>query len=146
MFEIDDSFLGNAGYDVSSMDENKKNKLKIQYTDDLSQRVLMRLAEDLSDEEAGEFSDIQEVPGRALEWLNEFHADFRTRDDYLQVLNNLGNEADANVFYAGMLWMGYAVPKFGEVVQEEMLSLQKSLISKRQAAKTLLEELKLEDS
>lgn len=146
MFEINDKFLINAGYNVSSMDEVEKDSLKSQYASDFSNRVLMRLASELSDEEAGEFSDIQESPERALQWLNEFHSDFRQRSDYRHILTGMKSEPAANAAYAGILWMGYAVPRFGELIQEELDQFQRSLMNKRQSANDLLAELEAEDS
>ena len=145
MFEINDNFLINAGYNTSAMDDDQRESLRAQYATDFSKRVLMRLAQELSEEEAGEFSDIQESHERALRWLNEFHGDFRERSDYRLLLDVLKSEQEANMVYAGILWMGYAVPKFGELIQEELDQFQRDLISKRQSANDLLTELEAED-
>ena len=69
MFEIDDTFLTNVGYDVNALSDERKGELKAGYSADLSKRILARLADELTDDEAGEFSDIQEYPERALRWL-----------------------------------------------------------------------------
>ena len=145
MFEIDDTFLTNVGYDVNALSDERKGELKAGYSADLSKRILARLADELTDDEAGEFSDIQEYPERALRWLKEFHQDFKERKDYQQVLASLGSETEANAYYAGVLWMGYAVPKFGEVVQEELDGFQRDLMRKRQRANDLLAEIESEE-
>lgn len=145
MFEVDDVFLVNVGYDIDSLSDEEKDNLKSRFTNIISQRVLLRLAGELDNEQANEFSDIQEDPERALRWLNEFHADFQTRADYQQVLRNLGSEPEANILYAGILWMGYAVPAFGQIIQEELNAYQADLISKRQAASELLAEIDDDD-
>ena len=70
----------------------------------------------------------------AKSWLHEFHAGYEDSAEYRQVYSNTGNEEDANTFYAAALWMNDAVPRYGELIQEELNNYQVQLVKMRQAA------------
>lgn len=134
MFQIDDNFLTSVGYNVAMLSDEQKQRYIDEMTRELNGRISDRFMQELSDEQVAEFSDIQENHERALRWLNEFHADYKTRDDYRAVRDGIGDDTEAESFYATALWMRDAIPNYGGLIQEEMTSYQAELIKMREIA------------
>lgn len=134
MFEIDDDFLTSVGYDVASLSDERKQQYIDEMTQELNDRISDRLMQEMSDEQVEEFSDIQENHDRAVRWLNEFHADYKTREDYQTVRDGIGDDIEAESFYATALWMRDAVPNYGGLIQEEMAAYRAELAKMRQIA------------
>ena len=88
----------------------------------------------VNDEQVAEFNNVQENHDRAVRWLNEFHADYRERDDYRSIREGTGNAEDAESFYATALWMRDAIPNYGGLIQDEMNEYQAELVKMRQIA------------
>ncbi len=142
MFEITDNFLTSVGFDVTTMSSAEKEQYKQQFSSDITARVTAELFDELTPQQADEFNDIQSNQDRVYRWLDEFHADYRSRDDFQQILKNTGdNMDDATMFYAGILWMGDAVPEFGVIIQDVFDRYQAELIEGRQAANDIVAEL-----
>ncbi len=134
MFLIDDNFLTSVGYDVANLSESQKQQYIDEFTGEVNERVSERLVSELDDQQVEEFNEIQENPERAKNWLNEFHAGYTDTLEYKQILESSGSEDTATTFYATSLWMNDAVPKYGELIQEELNNYQSLLIKMRQAA------------
>lgn len=134
MFRIDDDFLTSVGYDVASLSEAQKQQYIDELTAEANERISERLVSELDDKQVDEFNDIQDNIERARRWLDEFHHDYREKEEYQQVLEGTGNENDAVTFYAAALWMNDAVPKYGELIQEELDKYHDQLVKMRQAA------------
>ncbi len=146
MFEINDNFLANVGYDLATLSDEQKAEYKQQFANDVTERVILRLSEELTGEQAEEFSEIQDSPERATHWLDEFHSDYREREDFQKIAKSIGDDSDAVTFYAGILWMNDAVPRFGGLFQEELDNYQSELIEKRRAAAYLVDDLDSEQA
>ena len=123
MFEIDDDFLKSVGFHLDIMSDEQKEAQKQRLNGMFERRLIERFMPEMDDEQIEELNDIQSNPDRANRWLDEFHADYRDHDDYKQ-LREVSEEDEANTFYASMLWMSYAVPNFGELIQEELVKFQ----------------------
>lgn len=134
MFEIDDNFLASVGYDIASMSDKRKQRYIDEFTQELGARISSRFIDELSDEQIAEFNDVQENHDRAVSWLNEFHADYREREDYRSIREGTGNAEDAESFYATALWMRDAIPNYGGLIQDEMNEYQAELVKMRQIA------------
>lgn len=134
MFQIDDNFLTSVGYDVANLSDAKRQQYIDEFTAEVNERVSERLVSELDDQQIDEFNDIQESPERAKGWLDEFHAGYQANAEYQQIRDNVDNEGDADTFYAAALWMNDAVPRYGELIQEELNNYQAQLVKMRQAA------------
>ena len=137
MFQIDDNFLASVGYDVAALSEEQKQKYIDEMTEEINERATERLVSELDDQQVDEFEGIQENPGRARQWLHEFHHGYQSRQDYLEVSGGAEDEDDAVTFYATMLWMNDAVPQYGELMQQEMNEYHDELLKMRQQANEL---------
>lgn len=134
MFLIDDNFLKSVGFNVDTLSEDEKRKYIDQFTAELNARISNRFVEELDDDQVVEFNDIQENSDRTNRWLEEFHNDYRSNEAYLQLLKNTGSETDAKRMYATALWMNDAVPRYGEIIQEELNNYQAQLHEIREMA------------
>ncbi|MCA9336035.1 hypothetical protein KC967_03990 [Candidatus Saccharibacteria bacterium] len=134
MFQIDDNFLASAGYNVASLSEAQKQQYIDEFTAEANERISERLVSELDDQQIEEFNEIQENPERAKNWLNEFHAGYHDKEEYRQILEGTGSEDDAATFYAAALWMNDAVPRYGELIQEELDNYLAQLVKMREAA------------
>ena len=123
MFEIDDDFLKSIGFHLEVMSDEKKEMEKQRLSGMFEERLIERFLPEMDDNQIEELDDIQSNPERAYRWLDEFHTDYRDREDYKQLLS-VSDEDEAVMFYASMLWMGDAVPNFGELIQEELVKFQ----------------------
>lgn len=134
MFEINDIFLKNLGYDTDDMSAVEKDDLKQQFTAEFSERIQERLADELSPEQAEEFLDIQNNQKRTRQWLDEFHAGYRTAVEFQQIKEAYGSEDEAATFYATALWLNDAVPEYGKLIQSELNDYQTELAQMRKEA------------
>ena len=134
MFQIDDQFLASIGYDIDKLSDEQKQKYINELTNELNARATERLVSELNEHQVDELNDIQENADRAYRWLDEFHSDYRQRDEFKQLVAVSPNERDAVVFYAASLWMQDAVPRYGELMQQEMNEYHRQLVAMRQAA------------
>lgn len=130
MFDIDDNFLASVGYDVDSLSEEQKDQYKSEIMEELHARTAEALSSNLDETQVDDFASIQDSAERAKSWLYEFHSDFEQSDDYQALVRALG-EQEAQVFYAGALWLRHAVPGYGQKMQEIMEDYQEELIEKR---------------
>lgn len=137
MFEIDDTFLASIGYDVRTLSEERKIRYKNELSEELSQRIKQALVDELDEAQANELSDIEESFDRAQRWLEEFHQDYRERGDFRQLSEGMLEEQVIS-FYAVGLWLRDAIPRFGEIVQEEFTRYQQELIAMRQQVNATL--------
>lgn len=130
MFIIDNNFLSSIGYDTATLAAEKRQQIIDGLTEEMNVRLTERFFNEVDDAQAEEMSEIQENPDRARRWLNEFHSDYRAREDFKQVAS-VNTEDDAVTFYATALWLGDAIPMYGEVIQEELNKYQQELVGKR---------------
>lgn len=134
MFEITDEFLQRVGYDTASMVRLEKDRLKWEFSNDFSERMSERLVDELTEEQSEEFLDIQNNQERTRRWLDEFHADYRERKEFKQLASVADNEDEVATFYATALWMRDAVPKYGELIQQELEDYAVELAELRKTA------------
>lgn len=134
MFEITDEFLQKVGYDTAKMIAPEKERLKWEFTNEFGQRISERIVDELDEGQAEEFLDIQNNQERARRWLDEFHTDYRDRDEFEQLAGVADNEDEAVTFYATALWLRDAVPKYGELIQQELIDYANELAELRKAA------------
>lgn len=133
MFDIDDNFLTSIGYNLDLLTDDQKSQYKAELAEELQARVSERLVSGLDESQVEDFESIQDSAERANQWLHEFHAEFEDADDYKALVQVLG-ELDAQIFYAGGLWLRHAVPGYGQLVQEMLDEYQNELIEKRRMA------------
>jgi len=133
MFEINDDFLKNIGYDVDNLTESQKDEYKAEFTQDFSERLIERFSDELTPEQSEEFMDIQNNPTRTRRWLDEFHADYRERAEFKQLVA-AGSDDEAMTFYATALWLRDAIPGYGEVIQSELNEYQIEMVELRATA------------
>jgi len=133
MFDIDDNFLTSIGYDVAMLTEEQKNQYKVEITEELQARVSEQLASDLDEAQVADLESIQNSAERADQWLHEFHSDLVGSEDYKMLEQALGTE-EAQIFYASALWLRYAVPGYGQIMQEILSDYQNELMEKRRMA------------
>jgi hypothetical protein len=133
MFEIDDNFLTSVGYNVATLTDARKEQYKTEILEELHARVAEELSADLDESQTDDLQGIQASAERAKSWLYEFHSDFESADEYKSLVSLL-NEDDAQIFYAGLLWLQHAVPGYGERMQEIMQDYQNELIERRRLA------------
>ena len=119
MFNIDDALLTKIGYNVAMLTEEQKDKYK------------REIQEELSDDEIIEFEDVQGNPDRTRRWLAEFHSDYATREDYKTVRQLMDSDEEAMSFYAAALWLRYAIPGYGKMMQEVFDEYVEELIDMR---------------
>jgi hypothetical protein len=134
MFEITDEFLQHVGYDTTNMSLIEKDRLKAEFTAEFNGRMSDRIVDELTEEQAEEFLDIQNNQERARRWLDEFHSDYRDRDEFKKLASVADNEDEAATFYAVALWLRDAVPKYGELIQQELIDYADELAELRKAA------------
>ena len=106
MFNIDDALLTKIGYNVAMLTEEQKDKYKREIQEELNRRVAERFLPKLSDDEIIEFEDVQGNPDRTRRWL-------------------------AMSFYAAALWLRYAIPGYGKMMQEVFDEYVEELIDMR---------------
>ena len=133
MFEIDDTFLANVGYDVATLSDEQKEKYKNEITAEVNGRIIDEMADELSPEQVDDIGGIQDSSERARQWLHEFHGGFEQDDDYKAIVSAVGEE-EALVFYASSLWFADAVPGYGELIRDILNAYQDELIEKREMA------------
>ena len=131
MFNIDDNFLEKVGYNVASLSEEKKDKYKEEFTEEVNRRVAEQIMPELSDEQIEEFDDVQNNFDRTRRWLAEFHGDFADREDYKQVRSLFDTDEDSMGIYASALWLRYAVPDYGKIMQDVLDDYAAELIERR---------------
>ena len=131
MFNIDDELLKKIGYNVATLTEEQKDKYKEELTEGVNQRAAELIVPHLSEEQIEEFSDVQGNPDRTRRWLAEFHGDFASREDYQQVRQMSDSDEEAMSFYASALWLRYAVPNYGELMQQALDEYADELIDMR---------------
>lgn len=141
MFDINDDFLVSVGYDLALLSDEQIAQYKKEMTEEMTARLSERFARELSEEQVGEFEEIQTSTERAQRWLEEFHAGYEEREEYKNTADNADDRDEAARFYASMLWLNDAVPKFGELVQEEIDAYQAELVEKRRKTDDILKEL-----
>lgn len=137
MFTIDDNFLASVGYDVTGLSEEKKQQYIAEMTEELNARISDRFLNEIDNEQVDEMHEIQENPDRARSWLAEFHSDYRDRDEFKQVVQVVP-EDEAVTFYAVALWMRYAVPGYGEIVQQELEAYHAELVDLRKSVNDVI--------
>lgn len=120
MFEITDDFLQRVGYDMLRMTPIEKERLKAEFTVDFNNRMSERILDELTEEQAAEFLDIQENQERARRWLDEFHTDYRERAEFKKLASVGDSEDEAVTFYATALWLRDAVPNYGVLIKQEL--------------------------
>lgn len=141
MFEINDDFLVSVGYDLALLSDEQIAQYKKEMTEEMTARLSERFARELSEEQISEFEEIQTSTERAQRWLDEFHTGYEEREEYKNIADNAEDRGEAIRFYASMLWLNDAVPKFGELVQEEIDAYQAELVEKRRKTDDILKEL-----
>lgn len=141
MFEIDEDFLVSVGYDLALLSDDQIGQYKREMTEELTARLSERLGGELSEEQTEEFEQIQDSPERARRWLDEFHTDYRDKEEYKELRKVTDDEDEATRFYAASFWMSDAVPKYGQLIQEEMDKYQAELVEKRRLSNEALSEL-----
>lgn len=139
MFEIDDNFLQSVGYDTNLMSEEQKTEVRTRFLEELHHRSSEEVAHRLSDEESEEVAEIGDNPERARSWLQEFHSDYRDRDEFKNIAAGAENDDEAVTFYAVALWMSYAVPDYGHIMQDVMRDYHETLVQRRDMARAALE-------
>ena len=125
MFNIDDNLLAAIGYNVATLSEEKKNQYRREISEELNQRA--------SAEVLARFEDVNSNPDRTRRWLAEFHGDYASRQDYQAIRELFETDEDAMSFYASALWMRYAVPDYGKIMQEVMNEYVEELADMRRA-------------
>lgn len=133
MFNVDDNLLAAAGYDVAMLSEERKEQYRREMSKDLNKRASEQLLARLSKEETLEFEDVNSNPDRTRRWLAEFHGDYASRQDYQAIRELFETDEDAMSFYASALWMRYAVPDYGKIMQEVMNEYVEELADMRRA-------------
>lgn len=133
MFNIDDNLLAAIGYNVATLSEEKKNQYRREISEELNQRASAEVLARLSKQEALEFEDVNSSPDRTRRWLAEFHGDYASRQDYQAIRELFETDEDAMSFYASALWMRYAVPDYGKIMQEVMNEYVEELADMRRA-------------
>ena len=133
MFNIDDNVLAAAGYNVAMLSEEKKEQYRREMSKELNKRASEQLLARLSTEESLEFEDVNSNPDRTRRWLAEFHSDYASRQDYQAIRELFETDEDAMSFYASALWMRYAVPDYGKIMQEVMNEYVEELADMRRA-------------
>ena len=133
MFNIDDNLLAAIGYNVATLSEEKKNQYRREISEELNQRASAEVLARLSKQEALEFEDVNSSPDRTRRWLAEFHGDYASRQDYQAIRELFETDEDAMSFYASALWMRYAVPDYGKIMQEVMNEYVEELADMRHA-------------
>lgn len=133
MFNIDDNLLAAIGYNVATLSEEKKNQYRREISEELNQRSSAEVLARLSKQEALEFEDVNSNPDRTRRWLAEFHGDYASRQDYQAIRELFETDEDAMSFYASALWMRYAVPDYGKIMQEVMNEYVEELADMRRA-------------
>lgn len=118
MFDIDDALLTKVGYNIAIMTESQKDECKREIQEELNQRVAECFLPKLSEDEIVEFEDVQSNPDRTRRWLEEFHSDYATREDYKAVRQTMDSDEEAMSFYATALWLRYAIPGYHDIMQE----------------------------
>lgn len=141
MFEINDDFLTNVGYDVATLSQEQKAQYVSEFTDEFTARIQERLMAELDEEQVDDLDQVQSSADSARSWLDEFHTDYRERKEFQQILTVMDNEDEAVLFYATSLWMQDAIPAYGGVIQQELNAYQADLIDKRKQANELLARL-----
>ena len=131
MFNVDDNLLQQIGYNVAFLTEEEKNRYKKEITEALHRRVAERLAAEINQDDLLEFEDVQGNLDRTRRWLTEFHGDYATRDDYRTIRSLFDTEEDAMSFYASALWLRYAVPGYGKIMQQVMDEYVEDLVEMR---------------
>ena len=74
---------------------------------------------------------MQGNPDRTRRWLAEFHSDYATREDYKTVRQLMDSDEEAMSFYAAALWLRYAIPGYGKMMQEVFDEYVEELIDMR---------------
>ena len=138
MFEINDDFLTSIGYDVASLSEEKKQAYIKELSEEFSARLQERFLGEIDETQAEDFDHMQESAENARAWLDEFHGDYRDREDFQQITQLMDNEDEAVEFYASELWIQDAIPAYHDLVQEELNAYQADLIDKRRQADELI--------
>ncbi len=133
MFNVDDNLLAAIGYNVATLSEEKKNQYRREISEELNQRASTEVLARLSKQEALEFEDVNSNPDRMRRWLAEFHGDYASRQDYQAIRELFETDEDAMSFYASALWMRYAVPDYGKIMQEVMNEYVEELADMRRA-------------
>lgn len=132
MFQIDDDFLSSIGYDPKVLSDDQKERYKKEIIDELIARTSEEIAKELDEDQANELNDIQENPSRAYSWLNEFHSGYKEDENFKGLASVADDEAEAVTFYAVGLWLNDAVPRYGEIMREQMADYQAELVRKRE--------------
>lgn len=141
MFEINDDFLVSVGYELALLSDEQIEQYKQEMTDEMTARLSERFVTELNEEQVTEFDEIQNDTDRARRWLNEFQAGYTDRDEYKSLLEVADDQDEADKFYAASLWMSDAVPRYGELIQEEMDKYQAELVEKRRMTDNVLKDL-----
>ncbi|MFZ1258463.1 MAG: DUF5663 domain-containing protein [Candidatus Saccharimonas sp.] len=140
MFEINDDFLASVGYDVASLSDSQKQQYIQEFTTEVNERVSERLLTELDDDQVNEFNELQDSADRAKQWVGQFHAGYTDDPEYKQILDNTGNEDEAVALYATAKWLNDAIPRYGELIQEELNAYQAQLVKMREAATSALDQ------
>lgn len=138
MFEINDDFLANIGYDVALLSEEKKQAYIKELSEEFSARLQERFLGEIDESQAEDFDHMQESAENARAWLDEFHGDYRDREDFQQLTKLMDGDDETVEFYASLLWIQDAIPTYHDVVQEELNAYQADLIDKRRQADELV--------
>lgn len=141
MFEINDEFLSGVGYDVAALSEEQKQAYIAELSEEFSARLQRRFLGEIDEVQAEDFDRMQENVENSRAWLNEFHSDYRDRDDFQQLLKIMDTEDEAVMLYASELWIQDAVPTFHDIAQEELNAYYADLVDKRKQADELVEQL-----
>lgn len=131
MFNIDDKLLADIGYNTETLSEEEKEQHKVSINKEVNRRVAERIAPELTNEQTVEFEDVTNNPDRTKRWLAEFHGDFIDRQDYQQVRSLCDSDEEAMSFYASALWLRYAVPSYGDIMQQVFDEYIEELVSMR---------------
>lgn len=138
MFQVDDAFLESVGYDLAALSEEQKDEYRGKIITELHARASEELTRRLDDNDALEMAEIAENPARARSWLQEFHSDYRDREEYKLIAANMDSEDDALAFYATALWLSYAVPDYPQIMQAVMQDYHASLVERHERARAAL--------
>lgn len=138
MFEIDDNFLQSVGYDTNLMTEQQKTEIRTRFLEELHHRSSEEIAHRLDEKDSEEVAEIGDNPERARSWLQEFHSDYRDRDEFKNIAAGAENDDEAVTFYAVALWLNYAVPDYGQIMKDVMSDYHETLVQRRDMARAAL--------
>jgi hypothetical protein len=131
MFNLDEQYLRDLG--IMDLPEDMRGSIVEGLEKQIQDRVSLKMAQGLTDEQLEEFADINEGDSeKAREYLMKVAPQFEAEATYVQAKESGGvSMDDLNKQFAQMKWLEFNVPNYSEIILETLNEVKEEILAQR---------------